>query len=145
MSVTGKGFTLLELLIVLAILTLLVAAMPLAMDQVFPRQRLRVIAQDLAVTLRDLRSRAVDTQSETTFQLAPDGGGWRSDTEPATTRWPTFITATLTSSTALAQSEIRFFPDGSSSGGVLNLALNDRQERVRVSALTGRIAREDTP
>ena len=59
----SSGFTLLELLIVLAIAGGLMAVVPPLISAVVPGTKARVAAHDLAATLRDARNRAI-TRSE---------------------------------------------------------------------------------
>ncbi len=60
----AAGFTLLELLVVLAIAGMLVALVPAAVSTVVPGTKARVAALDLASTLRDARNLAI-SQSRT--------------------------------------------------------------------------------
>lgn len=143
MSATGRGFTLLELLVVLAIMTLLVSALPLAAAHVFPRQRLRVAAQDAALALRDLRQTAERTGAITTFELTESGRAWKSSPNESATDFPNGLTAAWMPGGAAAPAVLRFYPDGSTSGGALTLRFAEREEHVLVSPLTGRIHRED--
>src|SRR5712671_851805 len=57
----SMGFTLLELMIVLTIMTLLVAATPAALNRVLPAYRLRTAAEQL---LADLRMARVQAQAQ---------------------------------------------------------------------------------
>jgi general secretion pathway protein H len=143
MSATGKGFTLLELLVVLAILTLLVSSMPFAADRLFPRQRLRATATEIAVTLRDLRQRAELEGTPAAFKLVESGQAWQTSGEAQSARFPRGLAARLIPATPGDLTELRFFPDGSSTGGTITLTLADRKALVRVSPMTSRIRAED--
>ena len=67
----AAGFTLLELLVVLAIAGMLVALVPAAVSAVVPGMKARVAAYDMASTLRDARNLAISqsTPVDVVFDL----------------------------------------------------------------------------
>lgn len=119
------GFTLLEILVVLVILglTLLLAA---------PRTKRGAADQDTAVrrlvtVLEEARGRALDGARIERLDAAPLAAGL-----PAGLRLA--IQGPL---------PLRFYPDGSSSGGVLELVGEAGRSRLRIDPLTGRIGLAD--
>ena len=70
MEDTGRsGFTLVELLVTLAVVALLVTVAAPAMARFLDQARLRAAAQTLAQELRQARNHALDHQSEIHFSI----------------------------------------------------------------------------
>lgn len=65
----GKGFTLVELLVVLLILSLLLVAVPIAYDRVLPGLQLRSEAQEIARILREARTLAIQENRDVTVSI----------------------------------------------------------------------------
>lgn len=116
----------LELLVVLLIAA---SAVALVMPQL-PGARLPILlkggARELAAALRASRSEAIARQREVAFTLDP---ATRARLEP--------LTVEIAGG---ADGAIRFFPDGSSSGGRIVLAAAGRTASVEVHWLTGKVA-----
>jgi general secretion pathway protein H len=138
-SATGSGgFTLLELLVVLSILLLMACAWPLAAPRLFPTQQLRNTAQQLAADVRSARMSARLTGERQKLELIPTGTGYQIGAQ--TRELPRGLTLQLVPAVpAESVSHLSLFPDGSSSGGNLDLALNGRHATVSVGPVTGRV------
>lgn len=137
------GFTLLELMLVLAIAALVLGiALPL-MSSALPGVQLNGSARELAATLRYARSRAMATDTEVVVHLDLDQREVGLTGSTKTIHIPQGLEITLDT----AQSEltgdrsgaIRFYPQGSSTGGRITLLQGERQLRVDVDWLTGRV------
>jgi general secretion pathway protein H len=136
----SAGFTVLEMLIVLALLALAAAvAMP-----IFARPsdtvRLQATARDLINALRLTRAMAIARNAEIALTIDVDKRTFAS----AAIRTQSFapgITAELTFAEPERKDQssggFRFFPDGSSSGGDVHLRLRGREARICVNWLTG--------
>lgn len=143
----GVGFTLLETLVALAIVALLLAVAAPAL--VVPTGvGLRAAADAVATGLRQARLTAVRRQRPTALLLDVNAramqveGGHRVRTLPGD-----LVVELYTAQGEIVGSRgggIRFFPDGSSTGGRVTLRLHGQQAEVGVEWLTGRIhVRED--
>jgi general secretion pathway protein H len=138
-SATGsRGFTLLELLVVLAIIVLIAAAWPLASARVFAAQHLRNESQQLASAIRLAQMTARISGQQQELRLSEGGGGYRiaSDSHEL----PQGLTLSIRGESGNAAGE-RFilFPDGSSSGQALAISYQERVATVRVLPVTGRV------
>jgi prepilin-type N-terminal cleavage/methylation domain-containing protein len=138
-SVTGnEGFTLLELLVVLTILVLMASAWPLAAQRASPRQRLRNEAQQLAAELRSARMTARLTGVRQEIVILPRGTGYQVSTEAY--NLPEGLILSVRPGFASGPSKaLVLFPDGSSSGGILDLRFYDQRSTVTVAPMTSRI------
>ena len=137
-SVTGNtGFTLLELLVVLAILVLLAAAWPFAAPRLFPAQQLRNESQHLMATLRTARMAARLNGVPQMVELTEGGRSYKYGVETRELKRGVMVRLREPGD-APASSPLTFYPDGSSSGGILDLLLHDRAMSVMVGRVTGR-------
>lgn len=136
------GFTILELLVVLAILSVVATVILPALFKSSVTE-LKASARVVAAGLRETRNLAVTRHQATAFTL---------DIEEKTfvtggVRRPHSLPEEIAVSLYTARSElrsakrgaIRFFPDGSSTGGRVTLVAGDRSYVVDVGWLTGRI------
>jgi len=137
------GFTLVELLVVLAIAALLMAAVPALFSAAFPGLELKSAARRTAATLRLARESAIRQGAETEVLVDVEARqlelkGYRNLSLPSS------LTLQLETAAREMHDEqrgvMRFFPDGSSTGGRIILAYHDHGYQVGVTWLTGRIA-----
>jgi general secretion pathway protein H len=141
------GFTLLELLVVLALATLMIGIVPAMMLGSLPGAEAKGAARHVAAGLRYARSQAITQQQEIAFVL--DVEQRRYQISPSNRQYQ--LPGRLSISMITGQSElaghatgtIRFFPDGSSTGGRITLAYDAREYRVDVNWLTGEVAVHD--
>jgi general secretion pathway protein H len=134
--------TLLELLVVMAMLALLAGLFPLAMQRMLPARRLAAAARALTVDVRNLQSRAA--VSGRPLQLILESSGYslqQFPTDPATpVRLPNNVHITLKADEyAQPTHALVMYPDGSSSGGEFELRLDRLLTTVTVSAMTGHV------
>jgi general secretion pathway protein H len=127
-----RGFSLIELIIVLAILALAaVVVTPLAAPMRYSMS-VDVAAREVALGLRAARAAAIYGNKETTFTLDGAAGRYWSDAMPAGKQLPARISPERT------VDQIRFFPDGGASGGRIVLNDTHRTAAIQVDALSGR-------
>lgn len=138
------GFTMLELIVVVVI-GAAIGAMLLAMA---PRGAssadLKSAARALASGLRQAQSTAMATRREATLTLDMDAREFTLTGAPRALGLPAGIDLKLLTAQTEVESErkgaIRFYPDGSSTGGRITVATGERHFFVDVDWLTGRVA-----
>jgi general secretion pathway protein H len=140
------GFTLVELLVVLTIIALAMAAVP-ALLTGLPSIRLRTAADGMVATLRELHQQAIRRAETTELVLDPAARAYRMSTDATPRRLPEIVTELVFKPAAAlpfrANTRIRFFADGSASGGTVLLKNGKRLAAINVDWLTGRVRRDD--
>lgn len=142
--VRQQGFTLMEVLVALVIGVLLVALTPPLLSGMSGSTELRSAARQLAAGLRNARNDAITRQREAvlTLDLAEHRFAVSGDARQVTL--PNSVTLHLyTAQSELLDDEsgsIRFFSDGSSTGGAITVSGTKLAYRINVDWLTGAIA-----
>ncbi|HEX5795500.1 MAG TPA: GspH/FimT family pseudopilin [Geminicoccaceae bacterium] len=139
-----RGFTLLELLVVLGIIGLILAFVPGFVLRGQPDFDVEVAARAVANGLRETRSVALVENREQLFALDVEERLFRTASMRAPVQMERGIELTFQTARSELLSEsigqIRFFPDGSSTGGRIGLTLDGRHAEVTVDWLTGLVA-----
>ena len=138
------GVTLLELLIVIALMGIIAALVVPMFGGPVSTSELRAIARQLAAGLRLARSEAVSERRETFLVLDVAGKRFKVDREAREHALPAKVDLKLFTAQNDLVSEnigaIRFYPDGGSNGGRITVASGARKFDVDVDWLTGRVA-----
>jgi general secretion pathway protein H len=138
-SATGSaGFTLLELLVVLAIMVLIAAAWPLASANVFAAQHIRNESQVLAGALRVAQMTARITGQPQELRVYEEGRMYRISSDTHELQGGLTLSIRGQSAEAARRSFV-VFPDGSSSGETLAISFHERVATLRVLPATGRV------
>lgn len=129
------GFTLIELVIVLAIVGLTLAiAVPL-LTRSFGGAALNAAASEIRSTVNEARSTAIAEDRTVVFRGDPGGGYWVDRNHFAL---PLMNGAQPLRVATLGGAQISFFPSGGSSGGRIVVSSGGGERRIAVDALTGR-------
>ena len=144
---SAKGFTLLELLVVLVIIASLIGLVAPRLDGAMAPIMLASEGRKVAALLRHARSQAVLRNQDAAVRLAGDPPGLSLDIRDAPYRPPQSIHLELrggkvsaAEAAATAEAAIRFYAAGGSSGGEVILSLEDgRKTAVSVDWLSGRV------
>lgn len=142
------GFTLIELMVVLAILVLCASLIPLSANRLLPGRRVAVATQRIADSIHEAQAaslamgRPVDflVQQHALIISIPNGVDAR--IVPQSVVLPAATTLTLLSSDSPSAKEFSVYPDGGTSGTTISITDGTRQGRVTISALTGRVSYE---
>jgi len=142
----SRGFTLLEMLAVILLIGIAAAAVAVSVTQGLASARVAAASGELAAALRATRTQAIVHGNEHTFDVDTRANTYRAD-QGKTVRLPSGMRIGITSAkedqVSATTGRIRFFPDGSSTGGHITLQRNQRQWRVNVSWLTGAVSVAD--
>jgi len=137
------GFTLLEILVVLSIASLMLTLVPLAFSGSVDLVRSKGAARELVATLQYARSRAVARNRIVDVDLDAGTGRYVVGAGGAVRDLPGGVRLILVevdgSGDDSQHGRIRFFPDGSSSGGQLRLEDGVRRFHIAVHWLLGRV------
>lgn len=142
-----RGFTLVELLVVFAIVALLMGLMPIAFDRLREGAEYRDTVRTMASGLRSARHRAMLEGRASSFVVDLDqpafglsgGPAWRP--VPKSLRVRAFVAGTQVDGSGKAT--IRFLPGGGATGGSIELIrASGAGTRLRVDWLSGRVSHE---
>jgi general secretion pathway protein H len=141
--VNERGFTLLEMVCVIALVAMVAAVLlPLAPRHT-SRARLQAYALEAATLLKADRNAAIQRRGDVSTMVDAAAGAIRSGATaqivriPDDVRFDALLPRTCRQRAAL--STISFFADGMSCGGTIALTRLDRSYEIRVNWLTGRI------
>ena len=138
-----QGFTLLEMVCVLAIIALMAAVLLPVIPRETSRSRLQAYALQAATLLKEDRDAAIRHHVDVATLVDAGDRAIRAGASHATLRVPADVRfdAVLpqTCQRQAALSTIRFFADGTSCGGTIVLSRFEAGFEVRVNWLTGRV------
>jgi general secretion pathway protein H len=141
----SRGFTLVELMVVMVIIALVMGLVATSMSRSVSSAEARAASRKLVASLRYTRARAILDKKEQVFQVDTDNRSYRAPGRKQV-ELPEGVDVTITTARSEVTSEavagIRFFPDGGSTGGHVELTVNDREYRVNVAWLTGDVQLE---
>lgn len=149
-AAASRGFSLLEVVAVIALVALVTTSLAVALSGGMDGVRLRGAVKDVAAQLRFARVRAIVSGQPQDFVIDVDTRSWRSAGERSGSL-PSALTVSATGARevqpAEGQAAIRFYPDGSATGGRIELARGQARWQIDVAWLTGEVAlvRGDEP
>jgi general secretion pathway protein H len=139
----ARGFTLLEMLAVILLIGIAAAAVSISVTQGLASARINAASSELAAALRATRAQAIVRGQDQNFDLDTRANTYR-DVKQHDVRLPKGLRLSITSAKEDQPNDhtgrIRFFPDGSSTGGRITLQSGRREWHVNVSWLTGSVA-----
>jgi general secretion pathway protein H len=141
-----RGVTLVELVVAITIAALLLAVVPASLSAAHETFAYRAFVRELVAGLRLVRSQAMQSGREVRFVIDVEGRRWGGDQRMRD------VPARVDMDAVVAQSEvgargigaIRFYPDGSSTGGTIVVVRQSRVAgvRLRVDWMLGRVSQE---
>lgn len=143
----SKGFTLVEIMVVMVIIALVMGMVATSLSSSVSAAEARAATRKLVASLRYTRARAIIDKSEKVFQVNTEERSYQAPGRKQV-KLPEGVDVTITTARSEITSEdvagIRFFPDGGSTGGHIELTVNDREYRVNIAWLTGETKMERT-
>lgn len=145
-----RGFTLVELLVVFAIVALLMGVMPMAFDRLRDGAAYRDTVRAMASDMRAARHRAAVEGRSLSFVVDLDQRAFRISDARAWQPVPPSLRVRAAGAGGEMQGAgnavIRFLPGGSATGGSIDvIRASGAGTRLRVEWLSGRVTRESLP
>lgn len=139
----NRGFTLIELLVVLLLLGLMYGLAAPMLGAGSTGVDMKAASRQLAAGLRKARGVAVTEQREAVLTLDVEGRRFSVTGDPKIYALPRQLELALfTAQSELVREKtgnIRFFPDGTSTGGRVTVSAGESKQEVDVDWLTGRV------
>ena len=140
-----KGFTLVEVLVVMVIMALVLGLVATSLSRSISGAEAREAGRKMVGALRYTRTRAILQKSEQVFTVNLETKTYFAPGRNEVTL-PEGLELVLTTAASEQVEDdvgrIRFFPDGGSTGGRLDLKVNGREYIVNVAWLTGEASME---
>ncbi|WP_036243187.1 GspH/FimT family pseudopilin [Methylobacter luteus] len=143
----SQGFTLLELMVVLFVIILGFSIVAFNLSSGRESIQLRAAARDIVSALRYARGQALLSHQQTTVTLDLSDNSYQVSSRDKVYTIPEPIDITLVTAqdelSGEGQGNIRFFADGSSTGGRVTLERGSSAWRIDINWLTGQVELED--
>lgn len=140
----GEGFTLLEIIVVLALATIIYAVVLSVPFGKASAGDLKAAARTLAAGLRTVQAQALASRRDALLTLDVEAREYVLTGDPEVRKLSERIDLKLYTAQSEVASErrasIRFYPDGSSTGGRITVSSGERKYLVDVDWLTGRVS-----
>ncbi len=144
----NKGFTLLELLVVLFIMVIGFTVVGINISTGENSTAIKAAARDMASALRYTRGQALLSHQEATLSIDLSENNYSVSNRAEAYSIPKSIDLTVVTAQNELRSDstanIRFFPDGSSTGGKITLEQGKTAWEININWLTGQINLNDT-
>jgi len=141
-----RGFTLIEVLVVVVIMALAMAIVVGAMSAGMTGQQMRGASRDLVAALRYTRGQAIVKREAQVLMLHVDDKTYKAPGRALATLPKQFDLAIETArqeQISRGEAGIRFYPDGSSTGGNIELSRGEAVWRIDINWLTGEVTLRD--
>jgi len=140
------GFTLMELVAVMALLAVAIAVVSFSVSKSLTSAKIEAASRDLAAMLKYTRGQAIVKGQQQIFELNIETNSYKAPGRAIVRLPPSMHLGLLTATNELTSAQsgsIRFYPDGSSTGGHVTVYLGKREWHINVSWLTGEVGREE--
>lgn len=137
-----RGFTLIELMAVILLLAIAMTIVSMSFSKSLQSARIRAASRDLVAALRYTRGQAIVKGKSQALVLDLDNNSYTAPGKKAVSLPKGMVlrlTTAQTEQTGANRGGIRFFADGSSTGGHIAVLQGQREWRINVAWLTGDI------
>lgn len=138
----ARGFTLVEILAVVALIALAMTLVAVTVGDGLAGARVKAASRDLVAALRYTRGQAIVRRESQVLAIDVEQRRYRAPGK----KWvelPKNMMMEMETARSEMESEstgrIRFFPDGASTGGNVELSLGEAAWRIEVNWLTGEV------
>jgi len=141
-----RGFSLIELIAVLTLIAIVAGAAAVSLSGSLAGAKTRAAVRDLTAAMRQTRGLAIVNGEERSLEVDVEARTYQVPGKPPV-QLPEELQMKLltaaTEQTGDSRGQIRFFPDGSSSGGRVTLTRDHHEWRVEIAWLTGEVRIEE--
>lgn len=141
-----RGFTLIEMIAVLMLVALVAGAVAFSLGSNLKGVKTKAAVRDLTAAMRFTRGLAIVQHQQRALEIDVDARTYQAPGRPLVELPEGLDMKLLTAAseqTGDSKGLIRFFPDGSSSGGRVTLKRGDHEWRVEIAWLTGEVRMEE--
>ena len=138
-----RGFTLLEMLVVIVLISIAAGLVGFGLQQGLKAARERQVVGQMVEALRSTRARAIVSGHTASTEFNLQTLSFKAPDRPFR-HWPADLQVTLHTAEQ-AGSSVEFYPDGSSTGGNLLLTNGTRRWRIDIGWLTGSVQSKALP
>jgi general secretion pathway protein H len=142
------GFTLIEMIAVIVLIAIVLTVSSLSLSKSLASAKVRAASKDLVAALRYTRGQAIVKGKPQVLVLNLDDNSYLAPGKKAVGLPKDMVmrlTTAETEQTGANAGGIRFFADGSSTGGHISVLMGSREWRVNVAWLTGEIELDEKP
>ncbi|UXI67789.1 GspH/FimT family pseudopilin [Tahibacter amnicola] len=140
------GFSLLELIAVMVLIAIAVTVASLSVTRSLGSAKIHAVSRDLVAALRHTRGQAIVKGEQKTLDVDLEAMSYTAPGKEAV-KFPDKVEIKLHTAQneliAARAGRIRFYPDGSSTGGHISVISGEREWRVNVGWLTGEVSMEE--
>jgi general secretion pathway protein H len=140
------GFTLLEILVVMVMIVVIMSFFSSSMMKSLDKARIRAVSKDLVSALRYTRGQAVVKHEQRTISFNVKDKTYQAPRKKLVKIPEEMELYVYTADSEIANDSIgniRFFSDGSSTGGWVKLIHGNKIWKINVNWLTGEITKEE--
>lgn len=144
----ASGFTLIELIAVVVLLAIVLAIASLSLSKSLGSAKVRAASKDLVAALRYTRGQAIVKGKPQVLVMDLDNNSYVAPGKKPVQLPKDMVlrlTTAETEQTGANSGGIRFFTDGSSTGGHVSVLMGEREWRINVAWLTGEIELDEQP
>ncbi len=143
----ASGFTLIEMLAVIVLLAIAMTVVTVSFSKSLQSAKIRGASRDLVAALRYTRGQAIVKGTQEVLTLNLDNNSYSAPGKSAVALPKGMVLRLTTADTEVSGNTggIRFFADGSSTGGHISVLQGQREWRINVAWLTGDIALDEKP
>ncbi|MBK8285268.1 MAG: GspH/FimT family pseudopilin [Ahniella sp.] len=140
------GFTLIEVIAVLALIAIVVGSVAFSFNKSLGGAKIRSSVKDVVAALRYTRGQAIVKGEEKALEVDVEARTYQAPGKNPVTLPEGLDMKLLTAQSELTEDgkgRIRFYPDGSSTGGRVTILRDTKEWRVEVAWLTGEVRLEE--
>jgi len=141
-STRQSGFTLLELIVVLVLLGIIAVLVAPGLGGSLENAKLKTASRELLAALRVQRSEAITQGKIITLRFAGDEPSYR--VNGGRVALAEGLSVVYQAASETGSHRLAFYPDGSSSGALLQLRLGEGLRYIRIDWLTGAVSLLDS-